>query len=98
MQDSKLFTPEQIEQFKTLSLDDYFKTVNKYLFCLTHNSDISEELTQETFFRAYINLSALRNEEKVSAWLCQIAKNAYFTWFNEQKKYKSNFCPVQLHG
>lgn len=30
----------------------YFETVNKYLFCLTHNSDISEELTQETFYRA----------------------------------------------
>ena len=31
---------------------EYFKVVNKYLFCLTHNSDISEELTQETFYRA----------------------------------------------
>ena len=30
----------------------YFKVVNKYLFCLTHNSDIAEELTQETFYRA----------------------------------------------
>ena len=27
----------------------FFETVNKYLFCLTHNNDISEELTQETF-------------------------------------------------
>ena len=27
----------------------YFEVVNKYLFCLTHNSDISEDLTQETF-------------------------------------------------
>ena len=28
--------------------EEYFETVNKYLFCLTHNNDISEELTQET--------------------------------------------------
>ena len=28
---------------------EYFEIVNKYLFCLTHNNDISEELTQETF-------------------------------------------------
>lgn len=31
---------------------EYFEVVNKYLFCLTHNSDIAEELTQETFYRA----------------------------------------------
>ena len=31
---------------------EYFETVNKYLFCLTRNSDISEELTQETFYKA----------------------------------------------
>jgi len=29
--------------------EQYFETVYKYLFCLTHNSDIAEELTQETF-------------------------------------------------
>ena len=32
--------------------EEYFETVNKYLFCLTHNNDISEELTQETFYKA----------------------------------------------
>ena len=28
---------------------EYFETVNKYLFCLTRNIDIYEELTQESF-------------------------------------------------
>lgn len=32
--------------------EEYFEAVNKYLFCLTHNNDISEELTQETFYKA----------------------------------------------
>ncbi len=27
--------------------EEYFETVYKYLFCLTHNRDVSEELTQE---------------------------------------------------
>lgn len=31
---------------------EYFETVHKYLFCLTSNNDISEELTQETFCKA----------------------------------------------
>lgn len=60
--------------------------VFRFLMKLCGDVSLAEELTQETFFRAYMNLSALRNEEKVAVWLCQIAKNTYFAWFNEQKR------------
>ena len=60
--------------------------VFRFLMKLCGDVSLAEELTQETFFRAYMNLSALRNEEKVAVWLCQIAKNTYFVWFNEQKR------------
>jgi len=60
----------------------------RYLMKLCGNVSLAEELTQETFFRAYMNLAALREKEKVSAWLYQIAKNTYFAWCNEQKRYK----------
>lgn len=58
----------------------------RFLMKLCGDVSLAEELTQETFFRAYMNLSALRNEDKVAVWLCQIAKNTYFAWFNEQKR------------
>ena len=58
----------------------------KYLMKMTRDISLSEELTQETFFRAYMNYASLRNKEKASVWLCQIAKNTYFVWYNEQKK------------
>ena len=58
----------------------------KYLIKMTRDASLSEELTQETFFRAYINYASLQNKEKASVWLCQIAKNTYFAWYNEQKK------------
>ena len=60
--------------------------VFKYLMKMTRDISLSEELTQETFFRAYMNYTSLRNKEKASVWLCQIAKNTYFSWYNEQKK------------
>ncbi len=59
----------------------------KYLMKLSRNTCVAEELTQETFFRAYINYPSLRNKEKAPIWLCQIAKNTYFAYCNEQKKY-----------
>ena len=57
----------------------------KYLIKLSKNPSLAEELTQETFFRAYMNFSSLRDKEKISVWLCQIAKNTYFAWYNEHK-------------
>ena len=65
--------------------EEYFETVNKYLFCLTNNSDISEELTQETFYKAVKKIDTYKGECKISVWLCQIAKNL---WYDECRKNK----------
>ncbi|MBQ3817450.1 MAG: sigma-70 family RNA polymerase sigma factor [Clostridia bacterium] len=65
--------------------------IYKYLIKLCRDESLAEELTQETFFRAYINIAKLRNEEKIAVWLCQIAKNTYFAWYNEHKKFESHF-------
>lgn len=74
--------------FETVFLE-HKQFIFRYLMKLCGNFSLAEELTQETFFRAYINFSSLRNEEKVSAWLCRIAKNTYFAWYNEYKKQTS---------
>ena len=60
--------------------------IYKYLFKMCRNQTLAEELTQETFFRAYMNISNLKKEDKASVWLCSIAKNTYFAYYNEQKK------------
>lgn len=65
--------------------NQYFKTVKKYLYCLTRNNDIAEELTQETFYKAVQKIHTFRGNCKISVWLCQIAKNI---WYNELKKNK----------
>ena len=67
--------------------EEYFETVNKYLFCLTHNNDISEELTQETFYKAVKKINTYKGECKMSVWLCQIAKNL---WYDQCRKNKKN--------
>ena len=65
---------------------EYFETVNKYLFCLTHNNDISEELTQETFCKAVQKIYTYKGECKMSVWLCQIAKNLWYDQCRKNKK------------
>lgn len=67
--------------------EEYFETVNKYLFCLTHNNDISEELTQETFYKAVKKIGTYKGECKMSVWLCQIAKNLWYDQCRKNKKF-----------
>lgn len=66
---------------------EYFETVNKYLFCLTRNYDISEELTQETFYHAVKKIDTFKGNCKMSVWLCQIAKNLWYDECRKNKKY-----------
>ncbi len=75
-------------EFEQLFIDNR-DFIFKYLMKLTKDSSLAEELTQETSFRAYMNFSSLRDKEKASVWLCQIAKNTYFAHYNEAKKIDS---------
>ena len=56
---------------------EYVETVYKYLFCLTRDATLSEELTQETFYQAMKTIKNFRGDCKMSVWLCQIAKNMW---------------------
>ena len=53
---------------------EYGKTVYCFLLSLSRDETLSEELTQETMFRAIMNISSFRGDSKISVWLCQIAK------------------------
>ena len=43
---------------------DNYLLVYKYLLSITHNEDLSEELTQETFYKAVLNISKFKNKCK----------------------------------
>lgn len=67
--------------------EQYFNTVFGYLCTLTGgNYDLAEELTQETFFRATKKISEFRGECKMSTWLCQIAKYAYYQSLDKKRR------------
>ncbi len=56
----------------------YYNTVFKYLMSLTHNINLSEELTQETFCIAIKEIDKFKNNCTISTWLCIIAKHLYY--------------------
>jgi RNA polymerase sigma factor (sigma-70 family) len=64
----------------------YASDVFKYLMCLCNEKDLSEELTQETFYQAVKSIHRYNGECKMSVWLCQIAKHSYYKYLEKSKK------------
>jgi RNA polymerase sigma-70 factor (ECF subfamily) len=58
-----------------LIFERYSRPVISFIYDQVSNRDLAEELTQETFVRAYRSLHTLREETKLSTWLFGIAKN-----------------------
>lgn len=54
---------------------EHSKTICRYLLSLTHNADLAEELTQETFYQAVKSIDRYDGSCKMTTWLCAIAKN-----------------------
>ncbi len=64
----------------------HFSDVYKYSFSLCRNKSMAEEITQETFFKALKSIDGFRGNCKLRVWLCQIAKNTYFSHCQKEKK------------
>ena len=65
--------------------EQYFTDVYKYVYSLCRDEHLAEEVTQETFFKALKSMDSFRGQCKLYVWLCQIAKNTYFSATAKQK-------------
>ena len=54
-----------------------YMRVFSYLMTLAGDRSLAEELTQETFFRAFARQRDFRGESDEVTWLCAIAKNLF---------------------
>lgn len=73
--------------------NQYFREVYSFMLSLSRNETVAEEITQETFFKALKSIDNFKGNCKVSVWLCQIAKNTYFSYLDKQKRFELNDIP-----
>jgi RNA polymerase sigma-70 factor (ECF subfamily) len=58
-----------------LVFERYSRPVISFIFDLVNDRGLAEELTQETFVRAYRAIRTMRKDTKLSTWLFGIARN-----------------------
>lgn len=68
------------------------QTVYKFLLAQCHDPDLSEELTQETFYQAVRSIDRFDGSCKLSVWLCQIAKHL---WYQHLRKHQRVPVPLE---
>ncbi len=63
----------------------YFMDVYRYILRLSGNESVAEDVTSETFFKAWRSMGKFRGECDIRVWLCQITKNEYFRYLKKNK-------------
>ena len=64
-------------------VEKYQKSVHALAWRKTGDFHIAEDITQETFFKAYQNLSKLKVSQSFASWLYVIATNHSKTWLSK---------------
>ena len=76
---------DRVTDFEKL-YNTYFNDVYLYIRRLSGDEHIAEEITSETFFKAMHSIDSFRGDCDVRVWLCQIAKNCYYTHIKKAGK------------
>ena len=64
----------------------YFDDVFRYIFRLSNDKHIAEDITSNTFFKAMQSLKNFRGDCDIRVWLCQIAKNCYYSYIKSANR------------
>ncbi len=70
--------------FERIYADNY-RQIYAFLYKLCRDPYVSEDLTQETFFQAYLSLHRYNGRCSMFTWLAAIAKNLFFNYLRKTK-------------
>lgn len=74
----------------------YFHDVYLYMMSLSKSEEISEEITQETFFRAMKSLDKFEGKSSIKTWLFRIARNLFINHIKKQKRFSDDELPADI--
>jgi RNA polymerase sigma-70 factor (ECF subfamily) len=66
--------------------DEHRQFVFRFIYAMVRDRDLTEELTQETFVRAFSSIRSMRRESSLATWLGGIARNAALSSFRSGRR------------
>lgn len=67
-------------------VDHYIKDVYRFAYQLTNDSGIAEDVTQESFVKAWKHIRSYRQGSSFKTWIFTITRNTAVDWLRKQKE------------
>ena len=64
----------------------YYQDVYRYLYSLSRDASVSEDLASEVFLEVLRSLGTFRGESDLKTWLFSIARHRWFHYLRQQKR------------
>ena len=77
----------------------YQSSVRRFLLHLTHGDEmLSDDLAQDTFLKAYLNIHKFKGIAQFSTWLMRIAYNRYYDYHRKNQSIIEMQCTISLQN
>ena len=64
----------------------YYQDVYRYLYSLSHDPSVSEDLTSEVFLEVVSSVALFRRESDIRTWIISIARHRWFHYLRKKKR------------
>ena len=64
----------------------YYKEIYQYLYSLTHDSSLSEDLTSEVFLEVVNSIALFRGEADIKTWMFSIARHKWIDYLRKKNR------------
>jgi len=64
----------------------YYKDIYRYLYSLTHDASLSEDLSSEVFLEVVKSIAAFRGEADIKTWLFSIARHKWVDYLRKKNR------------
>ena len=64
----------------------HYKDVYNYLYSLSHDASLSEELAQEVFLEVVKSITTFRGKANMKTWLFSIARNRWYSYLRRKNR------------
>ena len=76
---------------------NYKIEIFNYLYRSTLNKQLAEDLTQDTFLKAFKGFNQFRGNSSIKTWLFKIARNTYLNYIEKKSnKIEKSFDPIEF--
>lgn len=64
----------------------YYKEIYRYLYSLTHDTSLSEDLASEVFLEVVKSIATFRGEADVKTWMFSIARHKWIDYLRKKNR------------